>query len=264
MPKNQDPIYELKAKLTRLVFQLRTNTIPYNADIGLPQSSNEDCILFNNKIAKRKRIVLLTNGCRVATCTMCPLPNEGINSPSVTKAENIINQFESAFKNDDMDNYDLITIYNNGNFFSNAEILPQARKYIYQKISKSKCSALLVESLPHFINEQNIKEANAYLKNKTLAVSIGLQSSNDIIRELAINSTCNKISFEQAVKILKKYSYLVIPFLIIKAPFLTEQEAIEDVIASIKYLSSLNINDLVLCPTRIAPNTLLEVLYKKK
>jgi radical SAM enzyme (TIGR01210 family) len=254
----------LRRQLTILAQSMRQSTIPNNTSLLDPQSKKNDYLLFGNKIYRRKRIVFLTFGCSVGSCTMCPLPNEALAARRrhITPKD-IISQFENSFKGDNINNYNLVTVYNNGNFFVDKEIFPEVRRYIYQRIQKSRVSMLMVESLPQFINDKKITEAKQYLGEKKLAVCIGLQSADNLIRELAINSTCTKKAFKNAVNILSKNGYFTLAFLMIKPPFLTESEAINDVVKSIEYLSSLGINNPILCATRVAPNTVVNLMFRK-
>jgi radical SAM enzyme (TIGR01210 family) len=236
--------------------------IPNNVDLAIPQSIKSDQIFFNNKILRRKRIVLLAPACIAATCTMCPLPNEAldIEKRPITPRD-LIKQFENSFKNDSIDNYDIITIYNNGNFFADYEIPPQVRQYIYHKLGKSKASYFIVESLPQFITKDKLSETRKLMGEKQLVVTIGLQSANDIVRELAVNTSCSKKVFEEAIILLRHYNYLPLAYLMVKPPFLTEKEAVEDTVESIGYLSSLGINEPILCATKVSPNTVAYLMY---
>lgn len=255
-------IQALRRRLTQLSRSLRRSTISLSADLTMPQSVGDDRVFFEQSILCRKRIVLLAPRCVTATCTMCPLPNEAIDPKRQTiTSDNLIRQFEASFKEDAIDNYQIITVYNNGNFFSDQEISPEVRQHIYKRIRDSHSSILIVESLPQFISDKKISEAKRYLGNKQLVAAIGLQSSNDLIRELAVNTTCTKPAFEKAFRLLRDNGYSAQVFLMIKPPFLTENEAIIDAVSSIQYLSSLGIDDPVLCATRIAPNTTLKLIY---
>jgi radical SAM enzyme (TIGR01210 family) len=248
----------LRPKISLLSRSLRRDFFQ-NMPVDLPMSVKSDSILFDGKIQKRKRIILLTTGCDVGTCTMCPFPGE---SSSQVNSQNLKNQFDNAFSGDSIQNYELLTIFCNGNFFSNREISPDVRDYMFSKIKDSiTVKTVVVESLPQFIQEETVAEAKKILGDVKLAVFMGLQSSNDLVREVAINTTCTKKSFELAVKHLKSCNYLPITFLMIKPPFLTEDEAIEDTLASIQYLSDIGVSHSTLCPTRVAPNTVLEKIH---
>ena len=253
----------LRSRLTALARATRISTIPKDAKVTEPQSERNDTVYFEGRMVSRKRIVLLTPRCSSATCTMCPLPNEGLDPKyrGIT-AENIIAQIENSFASPGSNDCEVITLYNNGNFFSDNEIPPIARRRIYGRIRASNASVLIVESLPQFITNEKIAEAKRFLGDKRLIVAIGLQSSNDLVRELAINTTCTRLSFERAVALLRNNGFGTQAFLMIKPPFVTEREAIIDTVQSIRYLASLGIYDPILCTTRVAPNTVLELMHK--
>jgi hypothetical protein len=90
---------------------------------------------------------------------------------------------------------------------------------------------------------------------------MGLQTSNDILRKYAINTTCTTKSFERAVSILLKYNYSPAAFVLIKAPFLTNQEAKLDALNTLAYLDMLGVKNSTLCPMRISEGTLLKRIY---
>lgn len=255
---------DIKKELTKVIKNQRKTYLNCK-DLNKAQFVNSDVILIDGKKAKRKRIVLFSKGCSVATCSMCPLPNEALNPKTNNLTEdNLINQIKNSFKNDNINNYDQLTIYNNGNFFSDAEIPQKVRDFIYNLVTTSNIKYLVVESLPQFITLEKLSQAKNILQNKKLIVAIGLQSSNDLIREKAINSTCTRSYFEKSLLLLKQYDFEALVFLMIKPPFLKETEAIEDVINSVKYLESLGVFDPMLCPLRISENTLVSLLYNKK
>lgn len=258
-------ISEMKKKMTMFVRGIRRNAISKSVKNNFPQSVKYDFVLFGGRIRQRKRIVLLPPACSVATCTMCPLPNEAAdkNARKIC-AKDIIRQIDAAFENEQLKDYEIVTVYSNSNFFADQDMPISARQYIYRRVRKSPASILVVESLPHFITQEKISEAKKILKNKILSVALGLQSANDEIRELAINSMCTKRSFRNVVGLLKKNGFWVHAFLMLKPPFLLEKEAIDDTISSVKYLLSLGIIDSIICPTRVAPYTVVEKLYIQK
>jgi hypothetical protein len=116
--------------------------------------------------------------------------------------------------------------------------------------------------LPNFLTDKKIIEYKQILGNIILQVFMGLQSSNDYVRHDAINSTCSKISFERVSKKLLEVGFQPAAFLIIKAPFLTESEGIDDVLNSLKYLDSIGVKNSTLCPMRISKNTFLSKIYE--
>ncbi|MBT9582930.1 hypothetical protein IV102_06245 [bacterium] len=250
---------QLRSRLSAYSRGIRRNDfqdLPVDRAMGV----KSDQILFDGRLRKRKRIILLTGGCSIATCTMCPFPGE---SRRGVRSEDLIRQFEGAFEGDCIDNYELITLFCNGNFFSDRELGPQVRAHIFERIGGSQAAILAVESLPQFLSESKIAAARRGLGFKKLAVFMGLQSADDFVREVAINTTCSRLAFERAVAILHANEYLAVAFLMVKPPFLTEAEAIEDAVASLGYLSRLGVTHSTLCPTRVAPGTLLSEMHAR-
>lgn len=233
---------------------------PKSTNPDYPLSVKSDEILFNGNMVRRKRIILLTVGCGIGSCAMCPFPAE--SNINVT-GENLINQFKNAFVNsgDSLDDYDHITLFCNGNFFSEREISKKAREYMFQEISKSKASSITIETLPQFINEENIKRTKEILGNKTLQVFMGLQSASSLFRKYSINTTCSLKSFEKAVELLLKYDFLPAAFVLIKPPFLTDLEASIDTLNTMAYLDSVGVKNFTLCPMRVSEGTLLKKIY---
>lgn len=223
-----------------------------------PMSEKSDRILFDGKIRTRKRIILLTNGCMVGTCTMCPFPSE---SATGIRAENLCNQFDNSFARDSVDDYEVVTIFCNGNFFNNREIPKEAREHMFGTIGRSKAKYVVVESLPQFVSEEMIVEAKSLLNDKIMSVFMGLQSSNDYVRNVLINTSCTRANYEKAVDLLFAVGYIPHAFLMFKPPFLTEREAIDDIMSSLDYLGRLGVKTITICPTRVAPDTVLEKLY---
>lgn len=249
----------LKRQIGSIVHSLRKNEYSYG-DLNTPASVNIDDIVENGVDKKRRRIVLNSHGCSVSTCTMCPLPDESVPGCVTMSDHNLTSQINLAF---DGFNEHVATVYNNGNFFSNKEISNFVREYLYKKVADSTAETLVVECLPQFITEEKIIHANQFLNGKKLMVAIGLQSWNDDIRELAINSTCTKKAFLNAVEILHKYGHKIQVFLMFKPPFIDEDESIDDLVDSINELNKLGIESIIVSPMRVAKNTMVEKMFNE-
>lgn len=243
----------------KLAKSLRVSVIPPDADLEKPQGVRDDTVLFEGKSLHRRRIVLLTPKCTSASCLMCPLPNEALDNRTITP-EQIIKQYDSCFGQPNDHEIETISLYTNGNFFADNEIPEVVKEHIYRHISTTNAKYVLVESLPQFVNEQKLALAKKYLKDKVLITAIGLQSSSDLVRQISVNTTCTQESFEKAYHLSRKFGFDIQAFLMIKPPFLTETEAINDCVDSIGYLYQLGIKNPTLCACRAAPNTVLDIL----
>lgn len=255
----------LKKELSHISQKIRHSRFNSKISLDQPFLSSDYEYTTGEQIFKRKKIILTALGCSVGTCTMCPIPNESlIGMHRKVTVHNIINQFESSLPYPSINEYEMISIYNSGNWFSDIEIPPRARQKIYKAISDSKCSSLMVESLPHLITSQKIQKAKLYLGNKKLIVGMGLQSSNDFVRNVCINTPVSRNDFEKASKLLWDNNYIPRVYLMFKPPFLTEKEAIQDTVESLEYVIKLGYTEASICPTRVAPETVVYEMMTQK
>jgi radical SAM enzyme (TIGR01210 family) len=250
---------ELKRKIGKQVFSLRENTFAHKP-VGEPASVSVDNIVEGGVEMTRRRIVLNTHGCSVATCTMCPLPDESVPGNVTVTDQDIIGQVTKAMEGC-ME--DVVTIYNNGNFFSDREISPFVRNFIFTRVSISGAHELIVESLPQFITEEKMEFAQSLLGSTKLTVAIGLQSWDDTVREVAINSTCTKKAFLSALDILHAHGFNAQVFLMFGAPYLSLQESVCDIVNGVFNINKLGVKSIVISPLRVTKNTLVWNLYSK-
>jgi archaeosine synthase beta-subunit len=261
-PPYQDST-QLRHRLSRIALSIRRSHLD-KGTIDKPFSTSDYDFYEGGRIYRRKKIILAAPGCTAATCTMCPIPNEAFYGLNLKLTpEDFVQQFYAAFSDGPINSYQLISVYNSGNWFASREIPPLARQRIYQAVACSQAEGMMVESLPQFITPQLMEEARTYLGNKRLIVAIGLQSANDTVRNVCVNTTCSSQQFEYASRLLWRYGYTARVYLMVKPPFLTEQEAIDDAVASISYVAELGYEDVSLCPTRIAPYTVAAELARR-
>jgi len=260
--KTSQNVHHLRQMLSRIALGIRRSRLEAGL-LDKPFSTMDYEFYEGGRAFKRKKIILAAAGCTAATCTMCPIPNEAFYGLRINfTPEDFIRQFYSGFEDEPIDSYQLISVYNSGNWFANKEIPAAARQSIYKIIAQSQCEGIMVESLPQFITPQAIAEAKTYLDGKRLFVGIGLQSADDVVRNLCINTTCTKAQFERASHLLWENGYTPKVYLMVKPPFLTEREAVIETVQSIQYVSSLGYKDVSICPTRIAPYTIVAELAR--
>ncbi len=152
----------------------------------------------------------------------------------------------------------VVKIFTSGSFFDEREVSPKVREYIIKKVEDLGVEKLIVESRPEFITEKRLMD----FKGINLEVGIGLETANDFIREYCINKGFGFKDFERASKLLKSYGFRVKAYLLLKPPFLSEREAIEDVITSTEKIKDL-VDVVSINPTNVQKDTFVERLWKK-
>ncbi len=179
-------------------------------------------------------IILNTGGCRWARaggCTMCGYVAESVEDGSVT-TEQLAAQVEYCVEHErsQADSpAELIKIYTSGSFLDEREVGPETRELIAETFSDR--TRIVVESLPDFVLADRLEPfLDAGL---AVDVAIGLETASDRIRHDCVNKYFDFIDFEAACSTAADVGAGVKAYLLLKPPFLTEEEAIQDMIESI-------------------------------
>jgi archaeosine synthase beta-subunit len=216
----------------------------------------------DGRVLGRKKVILMSGGCSVPTCTMCPFTNEN-NYGIGHDAQTLVDQVnETLVRGPDEPEYELLALYNDGSFFAPAEIPREIQVRIGELVAASGVTRLVVESLPQFVTPVVLGPFVEALKGVELEVGIGLQSSDDLVRETLVNTRVSRVAFERAIRTM--YDFGVTPkiYLMIKPPLLTDGEAMTDVLNSVDYVRSLGVEGVTLCPTRVSRNTVAWQLWQ--
>ncbi len=246
----------IKRLLLAKVFALRKNEFTYSS-LDQPQSVQDGTIQTPDGPRLRRRVVLTAHGCSVATCTMCPLPDEAVDAKVSVTLDHWMAQLGAALDDCPADLHTL-TLFHNGNWFADREVSPDWRAAVYTYLRRATpVRELVIESLPQYLTPARLAHARTFLgPDIKLTVAIGLQSSSELVRELCISSTCLEDTFADAVKRLQAQGDDAQVFLMFKPPFLTVEESIWDLRESIRYVHACGATPTV-CPMRIAPHTVV-------
>lgn len=204
-------------------------------------------------------VVLRTSGCswwkRTGGCTMCGY-NASSSYPDIT-GEDIIQQFESAWQS--FSSHSIVKIYTSGSFLDDAEIPVKAQDAILTKAGEAGVK-LLFESRPEFVNEKIMSHCIKLCGDVELA--IGLESANDRIREVSIRKGFSYGDYVHASEAAIDQGAKIRTYLLLKPPYLTEEESISDAVSSIeqaaKYSRVISIN-----PVNVQKRTVVDRLYRK-
>lgn len=152
-----------------------------------------------------------------------------------------------------------------GSFFDEAELPLEARDGVLKRVVSRRTIDLLgVESRPEFITPENIRGTTAILGPRVrLEVGMGLESSNDFIRNVCMNKNLSEEAYLRAVECLKNSNVGVTTHILLKPPFLTEEEAIDDAIASINYAHEKGADRIVLMVSNVKDYTLTSWLVER-
>ena len=206
-------------------------------------------------------IIFRTRGCSWALnsgCTMCGYFNDSMWERISDK--NLLKQFDAVMKRYSGEKF--IKIFTSGSFLDDAEIKPRVRNKFLSKLVET-ADKVSVESRPEYITDHKLSGIKNIFQSKTFEIGTGLETANDFVREHAINKGFTFNDYKNAAEVLKKNDCKLKTYVIVKPPFLTEKESIEDAVGTIKKIKK--ITDVVsLNPTNVQRNTLVDYLWKRK
>lgn len=212
-----------------------------------------------------------TGGCewaRTGGCSMCDFGrgSSGLATRSPEAVANELNRLSDA--------HPMIHLAAPGSFFDDREVPPEQRTRFFDLVlSKSSIQALGVESRPEFVTTKKLQESQAQIELRRpqhgleLAIGFGLECDNEIAREVCINKGTSKDDIAQALGRLKEVR-LVSPgarmsgevHVLLKAPLLSEQEAIDDAVAAICWAVEAGAEWVILMLCSVKPATLTSFL----
>ncbi|NOZ82285.1 MAG: archaeosine biosynthesis radical SAM protein RaSEA [Euryarchaeota archaeon] len=189
-----------------------------------------------------------------AGCHMCGYSEmERRSSPS-----SIIKTLSRALE--ELSEVEYLKIFNSGSFFDERQIPAGTRAEIYRMLRSRSFRRVQVESRPEFLTEEVLEEAVAEI-DAELEVGIGLESASDYVREVFVNKGFSLSEFEDAVRRCREAGVRVKAYLLVKPPFMSEAEAVEDAVESGVTAARLGAERLSYNPVCIHRGTLVERLF---
>ncbi|MFB6298518.1 MAG: archaeosine biosynthesis radical SAM protein RaSEA [Salinirussus sp.] len=208
-------------------------------------------------------IILNTGGCRWARaggCTMCGYVAESVEGGTVTH-EDLVAQVEAALEHE-RENADApagqVKIYTSGSFLDEREIPPETRRAIAETFADR--DRMVVESLPDFVDAEKL----AAFTDRGLAtdVAVGLETATDRIRRDCVNKYFSFAAFEDAAAEAHGAGAGVKAYLLLKPPFLSESEAVADMIESVRRCSDVaGCHTVSMNPCNVQRHTMVEDLF---
>jgi len=178
---------------------------------------------------------------------------------SAVSEKDLLSQFENALQG--YKNEKIVKIFTSGSFLDPSEIPVPVQQQILTTLNNT-AEKISVESRPEYITEKSLGAIQKNIPLKEFEVGIGLETSNDLVREKAINKGFMFQDFKKAAVLLKKHKAHVKTYVLLKPPFLTEKESLNDCINTAKdsapYTDLLSLN-----PTNIQRHTVVEYLWNR-
>ncbi len=210
-------------------------------------------------------VTLTPTGCAWASkggCTMCG-EFEGSTKSNTVSAEFHIAQFASAVaKYVSEFKPAWIRIYQEGNYTNRDEIVESAQLTILRLASLiSGVRRITIESMAKYITRESVETLEkAITRDVELEVGIGFEGKNDVVRNVCVNKGESMHDFRKAVDLLKGKGMRTLAYVLLKPPFLTEDEAIKEATETIQEAKQIGFDAVSLEPASIHRFTLVHAL----
>ena len=138
-----------------------------------------------------------------------------------------------------------VKLYNSGSFFDSAAIPLLDYSAIAEAVSFA--SRIVVESHPRLVNERALRFRD--LLSGSLEVAMGLETVHPGVLP-RLNKGFDLTHFSKAVEFLRRHNIDVRAFVLVKPPFMNEEEGVEWAVKSAEFAFKCGASVVTLIPTR--------------
>ena len=190
-------------------------------------------------------IFLANRECRFR-CLFCDLWRHTLDQP--TPAGAVPRQIDVAFERlsaEELANVRVVKLYNSGNFFDAAAVPPQDWPAIADRVRQFE--RVIVENHPRLIDDRVLRFRE--LIGTSLEVAMGLETIHpDVLPRLNKQMTLD--DFSKAARFLTEHGIAVRAFVLLRPPFMTEEEGIEWAVKSVAFAFDNGVSCCSIIPTR--------------
>lgn len=209
-------------------------------------------------------IILKSGGCRWSRCLMCgyrsfrypPMSQEELTLRMKAQLYWIREHYRGS-------HFDMVKIFTSGSFFDPVEVPMPVRQ---EAAALFRGKLVMAETRPEYVREDILEEFMAELDNNAwdtpLYVAMGLETTDDAIREKSIGKGFDLATYRSAVDRAHASGAGVKSYLLMKPPFLTEEEAISDMKRSIRGASHWS-EIISMNPCTVQRGTEVELLWRQ-
>ncbi|MBN2443077.1 MAG: hypothetical protein JXJ04_17085 [Spirochaetales bacterium] len=204
------------------------------------QTSTEGPVLF---------LVFFTQACRWAKCLGCNLPSKvtlsHIGFRDIMKQTNFI--FMNLLSDRQKMNLRKIILSNNGSVLDEETLSTTALLYFIARMNMDcpNIKVLTIETRPEYVDPAELETIyRAIREGETptdLEIAIGFEAFDEKIRNEHFKKGLTLEVFEKLAEMLSRYKYRLKTYFMLKpVPGLSEDDAIADIAAGIRYLDSIS------------------------
>jgi len=219
---------------------------------------------YENTLLDCLTVIFKSGGCRWSGCRMCSYRHERFQQESCEALLGHLKaQLAWVLKEHPLSDYRMVKIFTSGSFFDPREVPPE---FLHDVSSTFRGKLVIAETRPEFVRDEVIdpfvQELDDGSWKRSLYCAIGIETSNDEIREKCINKGFTFRDFRDAAGRARKAGAGIKAYLLFKPLFLSEREALEDMKTSISDIVP-HADMISMNPCTVQRNTELEYYWKR-
>jgi len=219
---------------------------------------------YENDLFDSLTVIFRSGGCAWSACRMCSYRHERYSSLSCdTLLDRLRAQLVWVIDQYKPEDYRMVKIFTSGSFFDPEEVPPPFLKDI---ATAFRGKLVIAETRPEYVSRQVLEQFIEGIDDGSwkipLYCAMGLETSNDLIREKSINKGFRFGDFTDAAHRAHAAGAGVKAYLLLKPLFLTEGEAVADMQTSIQDVSG-HADLISMNPCTVQRTTELEFYWKR-
>ena len=216
-----------------------------------------DKVVLDGKVVDAWVIIFRTRGCywaRKSGCSMCGYVNDVAVEVAPDDLEAQLASVLPLHRGQPF-----VKVYTSGNFFDDYEVFPEVRRNILKELG-DRCEKVLVETLSHLVRRGPLEDGVRFAGK--FEIALGLESANDTVLRHAVNKFWGLREHARAADLAHAVGATVKSYLLLKPPFLTEREAIEDIVETAHLVDRCS-DTVSINPMNVQRNTVVDYLFKR-
>ena len=202
-------------------------------------------------------LILKTRGCYWADekgCSMCGYAKDTLGRSATP--EELAEQTDRALARYRGEPY--VKIYTSGSFQDDREVDPESRRRLVSAFS-GKARRLLFETLPEFATAEALGPLRDACSGE-LEVALGLETTDPTVLARYVHKNAPPSEYLAAADRVRALGLRAKAYLLLKPPYLTEGESVDDVVRSVGEAAA-RFDALSVNPVHIQNGTVVEWLY---
>ncbi len=185
-------------------------------------------------------VSLYTQKCQFS-CSFCSLPTR--SSESSVRDQNIIEQIDFVLEHysEELDSFEQLSVGNEGSILDRVRFPDLALEHLLQNTKKmARLRVLSLETRPEYIKEEHLDQILQRVDSLQIDITCGFETQSDYIRNTILRKNIDRRKFEAKVALLGRKGIRFTSYILLKPdPTMTEEEGIQEAVATIKYLKEI-------------------------